>query len=402
MKARLLFLLLFICLFFSAQQAVGQVKGRCDNCHTMHNSQSGSKMVYMGTSGAAWAGWNGSNVLQGGVASTDPQANLLVSDCVGCHTNSTDNRTIITIGSSRIPIVFNSNVAPENPLAGGNFYWVVKNGDAYGHNVRGISAQDVDLIEGGPGGPACGTENNCHISLTFADTAEGDKNGCQACHQYINKGVNKIGGHHKPSVAPGNPADETEGYYRFVGGPERHDGLGGGGVTGIEDPDWEQTTTASKHNTYWGGLAGVETWEPESMGKFCAGCHYQFHSAGYPNTFFVPVDNGGEVNLTLGSGQNPWFRHPADYAIPKTGEYTSYTDYDPLVPVARQDLTSFTVNKVNNGAEVDKVFCLSCHRAHGSPYPDMLRWNYTLMEPGTTTPGLVGTGCFKCHSDKDE
>lgn len=45
------------------------------------------------------------------------------------------------------------------------------------------------------------------------------------------------------------------------------------------------------------------------------------------------------------------------------------------------------------------VFCLSCHRAHGSPYPDMLRFDYSEMQAGGG--GATGTGCFKCHSAKD-
>ena len=72
--------------------------------------------------------------------------------------------TIITSGDARIPIVFNTQV-PTNPLAGGNFYWVVNNGDVYGHNVRGLSSQDGNLAAA-PGSVGCAA--TCHTSLTLA------------------------------------------------------------------------------------------------------------------------------------------------------------------------------------------------------------------------------------------
>ncbi|MGA1795635.1 MAG: cytochrome c3 family protein [bacterium] len=72
------------------------------------------------------------------------------------------------------------------------------------------------------------------------------------------------------------------------------------------------------------------------------------------------------------------------------------TWYDPLAPVARPDLTGWTGPSplVNEGGteQKDMVMCLSCHRAHGSPYPDMLRWDYDAL--------VAGKGCYTCHTAK--
>ena len=35
-----------------------------------------------------------------------------------------------------------------------------------------------------------------------------------------------------------------------------------------------------------------------------------------------------------------------------------------------------------------RVFCLTCHRAHASPYPDAMRWDY----------GNGAGGCLECHT----
>ena len=358
------------------QGADAKVTGVCSNCHTMHNSQNGASVVSAGPG----AGWNGGSVSGG--SSTVVQGTLLVTDCVGCHT-STGTAAIVPLGGSNIPIVNNLQEPdyPSETLAGGNFYWVAQSGgDVYGHNVRGISAKDTKLAAA-PGSVGCA--NSCHVSLTLTDeqTDGHRKNGCQGCHNSVR--------HHGDDPA-GVPVGEAGGWFRFLSAPSSHDWLGGAGVTGIENSDWEYHADSTEHNTYYGG-DGTDTESPQSIGKFCAGCHYAFHSPGAPTTFFH-IDNGG--------GANPWLRHPADAVIPDLAgsEYLNYTTYDPQVPVGRPDLGSFIAGDVRPG--IDKVMCLSCHRAHGSRYPDLLRWDYNTMVTGATG-AVAGTGCFKCHSTKD-
>jgi predicted CXXCH cytochrome family protein len=73
--------------------------------------------------------------------------------------------------------------------------------------------------------------------------------------------------------------------------------------------------------------------------------------------------------------------------------------YAPLVPVARPSLAGWTGPNSNVALGTDLVTCLSCHRPHGSPYPDMLRWDYENMQLGGG--GDDGTGCFVRHTTKD-
>jgi predicted CXXCH cytochrome family protein len=348
-----------------------KVTGLCVNCHTMHNSQNGSDV------------------------STGPNLNLLINKsglstdvCVGCHSAALGTTWKDAVTGA--PIVWNQSEPTFNPqqgLAGGNFHWVVINGDAYGHNVRGISAQDGTL-DVAPGSTfiQAGCGESCHKSLTLPDyDTSGDyNNGCEGCHQSVK--------HHSDHPA-GLPAPSQAGWYRFLSSPPGHMvNVGGGGVFGIEDPDWEFNPTSSTHNIYFGGDSSVSTAPDffESITAFCAGCHFEFHSPGFPR---FGVDNGG--------GGKPWLRHPTDVIIPDSGEFADKkvinTAYDPQVPVGKPDLTSFDPSLIEDG---DKVICISCHRAHGSDQPDMLRWDYNSMIVGTGE-SAAGTGCFKCHTDKD-
>jgi Doubled CXXCH motif (Paired_CXXCH_1) len=342
------------------------VKGTCSTCHTMHNSQEGAPVAYT------------FNPL-GGVDLTEvPFANLLKTDCLGCH-SSAGAETIINLDDSVVPIVFNLTEptypptgSPTSTLAAGNFHWVVNNGDAYGHNVNGISVEDFRFPPTqAPGGVArTGECANCHGTLANAQS------GCEGCHVV----------QHHASGSADLVAGQDQGWYRFLGSVMQRTGEHvptEEGVVGIEAPDWEQNPLANQHNSYQ-GKAGpyVSYLESGAIDQKCVGCHGQFH-------------NETTANST-------WIRHPVDVAIPDSGEFTSLTTYDPLVPVARQNVSpedaGFSV--VNRGS--DMVSCITCHRPHGSPYPAMLRWGYRDW-PGndshTQQPAL--NGCAVCHTSKD-
>ncbi|MBI4843227.1 MAG: hypothetical protein HY809_02740 [Nitrospirae bacterium] len=92
---------------------------------------------------------------------------------------------------------------------------------------------------------------------------------------------------------------------------------------------------------------------------------------------------------------SPWLRHPTDMVLPASGEYNSYTNYDLLAPVARADPDSVAdTTRAYPGTDI--VMCLSCHRAHASPYYKMLRWDYK-----STVLSTALSGCNVCHTSKN-
>jgi predicted CXXCH cytochrome family protein len=168
------------------------------------------------------------------------------------------------------------------------------------------------------------------------------------------------------------------------------------GVSGIEDDDWQATSGPSDHNEYRGFSASkMSAGGFQNLGNtmtgYCTGCHGNFH-----------------IEDTLGDGT--WERHPSDAVLPNSGEFANAFGaggsgtgtYDPGVPVARPETGgtfdwSGADSNVYVGTGQDMAMCLSCHRAHGSPYPKMLRWDYTA----TAAPGPGSDRCFTCHTQKD-
>jgi predicted CXXCH cytochrome family protein len=373
--------------------ATAIITGPCANCHTMHNSQGGASQAL---TAAKWI----AGILTGTPSST-PLKNLLVTDCVGCHSSS-GVATIITVNGSKIPIVYNTGgPTAGTELAGGNFYWTTVDGlnpgenkNNRGHNVAGIAG--MDTLPGAPGFTGCG--NSCHQSLV-APVAEAsipssghDQTGCEGCHLKV--------GHHKEAELFGTEAGNA---YRFLSGH-------GDGLAAIVD-----NSLGMNEGTQWGleGSANSNDWnlyeaqttsfvvgDILTIGRWCAGCHGKFHAFGVEDEMFL-TNNGGDRDMDPTT--NPWLRHPTNVFIPGAGtEFASVigTPYAPYtsggIPLARN--TNNITDAINTG---DQVMCLSCHKAHGSQWPDALRFDYTTMDAHTGT-GTRTDGCFFCHRLKDD
>jgi hypothetical protein len=358
----LLFVLFFL---LSASSLEAKVTGVCSNCHTMHNSQKGTNMQYLGP----------------GETDINPKQHLLRGTCIACHSSTNGNTWKNPYTGA--PIVFNTSAPTygassdgtiHQGLAGGNFYWVADAGghdDAKGHNVLGISEPDANLSRP-PGGIVSGCQDaSCHVSLAIVPGSDWGhmndydiKNGCEGCHvftkHHVDEGVYRFLYHHW------YPGDNTK------------------TVRGQGDPNWEHNPTSSTHNTYIGADNPTDhCWLSSGGGNisaFCWGCH--------PN-FVCFMGSGGT------SGSEPWVRHPSDVVIPSSGEYTGYTSYNPIVPVGRPE-TDFPSDPGKVRPGTDRVICVSCHRIHGSPYFKMMRWDYNGW-PGNA----LTNGCSICHSSKD-
>ncbi len=313
----------------------GAVSGPCDDCHTMHNSQDGSNM------GPATPQ---PMLLRG----TDP-----TNSCFGCHVSGGTNGALVAPHGPQVAAA-GGGVPLGGALAGGYFSDEGSMGNT--HDVLGLSTGDTDIAANlganfPPGGAAALIgQLNCA--------------GTDGCHGG--------GGHHANAGNDGSTAlngATTGTSFRFLTG-----------VRGIEDTDYEFSTTATDHNVYIGTFDRATTFD--DINDLCASCHGTFHTG---------QDSGGN-----------WVRHPTDEFLNDSGggiaaEHQGYTVYNAEVPVGTTNAATFSdPQAAGNGY----VLCISCHRAHGSAESDLLRWTYSDMEAGTTG-AAGGTGCFRCHTLKD-
>lgn len=351
-----------------------RVSGDCSNCHTMHNSQQGLTMQF-----------NNSAMVQ---------RNLLRGDCLGCH-GQTIGQKIIDMNGSQIPQVMHTDGSGD--LAGGNFGYI--NGlkgtaaDSHGHNVidLGVEFSEDALANVLPGGIRQSFHEDYIVNSSNLTCA-----GLNGCHGYRYAtgqptGVDALSGaHHNNVDGQLDVADSVENSYRFLVG-----------VKGYENQtDKWQNVNAASHNEYFGattpmtlgcsstschGSNGVAP-PNNTISGFCATCHGNFH------TLSSGASDGIGTDIS-----SPFIRHPTDIVLPDSGEYQHYTTFSVEAPVGRTVVPASASSTVAPGTDV--VTCLSCHMAHASPYPDMLRWDYNDMDAHNS--GDVNTGCFTCHTAKD-
>jgi hypothetical protein len=355
------------------------VKGPCSDCHTMHNSQGGTAMTFDG--------------------STTPNGHLLrTSGCVGCHAQG-GSQKIIAFSGNDVPQVMHTDTTD---LAAGNFGYIdgsVGNGASQtkGHNVIDLVLQDTIHLYP-PGGPYKNAP--AKISHPYSMPPRFTCAGLYGCHgnTHIVDPIASMQGAHHESGGNLPPGDTVGTSYRFLIG-----------ITGLEIDDW-QNTDKNHHNEYksdWGGATQLPGWPNQSSCGWCHGPDNPWH--GNSGTVMDPGSSMADFCMrchphfhSYVQGGGVWFQHPENVRIPNWGEYADYTEYNIDAPVARRIIptTPSSIVTPSNGVANDYVTCISCHKAHATDHPDLLRWDYANIEAGGGVS--TGEGCIICHTKKDD
>jgi predicted CXXCH cytochrome family protein len=150
---------------------------------------------------------------------------------------------------------------------------------------------------------------------------------------------------------------------------------------------YNRTEAVTQTRVAYGSNGIVDTW-----GNWCATCHTDMHSTGnYVHKVDEALDTGIANNYN---------------AYVKSGDLSgaAATSFLSLVPFAETGATISVLKShaknndsyLNGPSTSDKVMCLSCHRAHATGFPEMLRWNmegefmvYNSLFPGTDTTPTV-------------
>ena len=397
----------FSVLLFMQGESNAKVQGRCDNCHTMHNSQDGVSMV----SARGLEGQPAGTDLTCTGCHSEPREELLRLSCIGCHAVdlSGAGAAIYDLGGSQVPqIVYDTSIN----LAAGNFYYMFF-ADEPGHNVHGFGADippefvmTANLPVNTPPGYVIAMDPSSVKYFTWNNPPGGESaapsqilcSGAYGCHgsrETVSQTQAMRGTHHADdtilkfgSIDQVNQGKSLGTSYRYLSG-----------IKGGEDSAWEKNASKLVHNEYFGQtLADVgertlasQTWDKvDTMSEFCASCHGNFHMVG-----------GGAGEGLSPTNASPWIRHPSDIVIPDSAPYSNFTSYDLTARISRETIpVANSLNSTGLGGSAGgeaQVFCLSCHRAHASSEWDALRFSYSKMITGSTNTG----GCLSCHNDKD-
>ncbi len=377
--------------------ASAAITQQCGYCHTMHNSQDGG--TFFSPVDLAPPDDPPGSSLNGA---------LLRWDCLGCHSGFNTAASIAAgAGVPKVnatagePAYDNSDAgsgAANGTLAGGDFYYVTLD-DTFGHNVDVVDADGDGTLTTPPGWDnGLGTGINLNGPTWSEPVRCAGTYGCHGDHSQADAFAAISGAHHgDDGTVDGTTIGKS---YRWLDG-----------ILGTEDVDWEWTRgdNSTDHNQYRGvdRHKGVDTDivadTTDTISYLCGQCHGRFHNN----------NAGGDAGII--NADAAWMRHPTDYDMANTdagSEYKAYPGsggsigarpYSTAAPVASSTIGAIslaTVNLLAPGTDTAIVTCISCHRAHASPYADLLRWDYINDCIIASTPN-ADCGCFNCHTTKD-
>lgn len=377
--------------------AMAKVQGLCSECHTMHSSQLPEP--------AAWTekGWQPGQTPNVALLATGTLVGVS-NPCMGCHqapenTQNTGSNDIPYVDQTTDP-VYGADGTLSDTLAGGTFHYVRTGSDFVGHNVLGVAGVDgtlsltppgYDPIEPGlPTGKPWGSQLTCAGNL-----------GCHGDHTKPDQFEAISGGHHGDDGAP----EYTDGSsiarsYRFLKGITGREW----NTSGTTGGKWEYKPSATQHNQYKGFDRTDDTYPTgkDTISYLCAQCHGFFHSSDN-NTGLTSVGGIHQTGSTFGDA---WVRHPTDYDMGNTLTDSEYRDYNVnntysvVAPVGRSTFVDSPPSTVTFGDDTI-VTCISCHRAHGTPWNDLVRWDYfDDQQKAGNVSGTPNFGCFICHTSK--
>ena len=327
------------------------------------------------------------------------------STCLSCHQQSgltAPSSYHVSTADADMPV----GTAPRQRTPGGDFGWLKK---TYIFTVRGTQTTELgqthghNIIAAGTGfGFTVDTDNPTAPGGSFPSA----NLGCASCHNPHGKYRRLADGSISPTgsaiIASGSYnnsptpiAGQAVGVYRLLNGS----GYTTDGVTFQGNPPavtpstYNQTEALNMVRTAYGTTDGIIQGGHENWGTWCATCHGDMHSSGnYVHPTDVALSGVADTyNAYVKSGDLTGTSANSFNSLVPFAKGSTVSSYAVLATLAKNDNTA-----VGGPVGSDQVTCLSCHRAHASGFPEMLRWNmegefmvYNGQYPGTDTTPTV-------------
>ncbi len=336
----------------------------CGGCHSMHSPNPAGSFLLIGSDRS--------------------------STCLECHGEPNQSSYHIATPDAQL----GAGIPPLNQTPGGDFAWLKK---SYTFVVRGTTNYDLGPTHGhdinaadfgytttnnatAPGGtyPQAGLHcNSCHDPHGTYRRMTGDIVSTTGLAIYASGSYNGAG--NEPTAA------NAVGVYRLLAGS----GYAPVGMTVAPFPGVPAAKVKSGYNTSeattttrvaYGVITtnGSTTW-----GNWCGTCHPNMHSTGH---YVHPVDTN--LGSTIAANYN---------AYVMSGNLTggvgnSFSSLAPFASDASATYATLATRSTQSAgpASNDQVMCMSCHRAHATGFPEMLRFTpeaefmiYNGLYPGT-------------------
>jgi hypothetical protein len=371
----------------------GSVAG-CEACHTMHNSENGLAMVKTGGAPQFF----GYNYL---LKSSDPS-----STCLNCHKGMTAGFQIMSNAVGNVGL-------PSQMTPGGDFAWLnitttyitslgvqgINSGTRHGHN---IVAADYGLTPSTalPVAPG-GTYPSAMLSCTSCHDPHGGyrvNGGYQFTAPTAGQNIGTVSG--SGSYGTRQPtASSSVGVYRLLGGVNYLPAsMKNTPLLAFTYP----SPFAFAPSTYNRSEAVTDTRVAygSGMSEWCDNCHGSIHGDSLPTQQPHPTGSTTATfnNIVRTSSLSNLDSQGVSIAVRYNNyissgnlsgnvatSYTSMVPYEEGLALNQFNYADLATRAVNDGSQTggpanygggnERVMCLTCHRAHASAWPKILRWN---------------------------
>jgi predicted CXXCH cytochrome family protein len=329
-----------------------------------------------------------------------PGANLLIavdqsSTCLSCHGASGQSSYHIATPDADMP----AGSPPVNETPGGDFGWLHK---SYYFTIRGGLTTDLGETHG-HNIIAAGYTGGTYVVDPSNATAPGGtfpagQLTCISCHDQHGKGrwttagtYSKTSGAIYTSGSYGSipstfgPTGEllSTGVYRLLRAMDTVDG-----VTFPGTPPVAVVNSTYNRSEYF---FQTRTAYGSGMGDFCGTCHPDMHSTAgilrHPTNQVMSGAIQGNYNSYVKTGAMTGSATTSYLSLVPFEEGVGYSTANITTLKSHAQINDSNLNGPGSGTvpATATVMCLSCHRAHASGWPEMLKWN-----PEVTTITVAG------------
>lgn len=299
----------------------------CEKCHVMHYSEDGTPLP----------------------ADEGPFEHLLIKErstelCLTCHDGKVD-----------VPDVMGQDDANGLTERAAGFFASVNVENEYGHNLQAGKIGASALC------------SSCHSGGSFSTA----KMGCTDCHDPHGKDVNDSLNYSYRNLQWASNPDTSPMFKAFVK-PD---------VTGLQ-------TYEQKNVGYPAPDTKTSDWREVS--NICFDCHHVFGDDGYTRNSKGAIIRHPSTDSQRGIREKISKAGLAQTDIEhwQNGTGTGFTIARvPFIVPGATDYAEATTVASKTGKIANEVFCLTCHKAHGSAYKASLRWS-----PDSSL------GCQQCHN----
>jgi predicted CXXCH cytochrome family protein len=349
--------------------------GECSGCHQMHNAATTSLML-----------------------GVDPS-----STCLTCHGVLDQSNYDIATPSTAMP----SGTPPFNLTPGGDFGWLNKTyypsvrnsvttnyGQTHGHNIT-AAGYDSGYLQPDPDNPTApgGTFPTDQLACTSCHDQHGKGRWTTAGTYSKTSGAIYTSGSYGALPTVSGPDNLSTGVYRLLRAQDTVDG-----VTFPDTPPVAVVNSSYNRSEYY---TQTRTAYGSGMSDFCSTCHPDMHTT----AGILRHPTGQVMNGSIQGNYNSYVK-TGNMAGSPTTSYLSIVPFEEGLTYSTANITTLKAHAQTNDSVLNgpgsgsvpatvTIMCLSCHRAHASAWPNMLKWwaeATTVTVAGAYPAGSSGLG----------